>query len=478
MMQRFLMTRRSMLFSLIGMLVTALLAIYGCGGSGSGSYTDPNSLITTTKASAVISAAQLKTWINEGKLNAPFGSKDRIVIVSPATATEWVSPEKGHIPGAVRWDLAKLAEDGRTEGLSISGSMMPSGAMMDGIIQDLGIDGNTTIVISLPKNGTLYYQSLIYWDLRYWGFPKERIKILSAGDDAWEVANNTLSIDATEKYAKSTYSVAYNAGIKPVVRYNIGQMIAKIDETIANSATLNDWQIIDVRSYTQSPYVTNALRMSGYTQFFKRLVGPNDPAGIIRNFEWPDKTTLEARMADITNYPVKNGTTNVTLSATKKTIVMCTASSSASPTFVLFDAVLAVPEGNIAMYDGSANQWTGYTADQLAYKLLGGTSTAQKYYKDLTTQTQKDQILQWAFNNPDDPTKNRAQGISVITTNPTTPPALPTGFSWVAPSFVNGPSVTGMTDQIDRGNQAYIEFIKLNSTTNQNSGSGGSQQGC
>lgn len=478
MMQRLLMTRRSVLFSLAGLLLTTLLTVWGCGGSGSGSYTDPNSLITTTKASTIIDAATLKTWINEGKLNAPFGSKDRVVVVSPATAAEWTSPGKGHIPGAVRWDTGKLAEDARAEGLSTSSGMMPSGVMMDGIIQDLGIDGNTTIVISLPKDGTLYYQSLAYWDLRYWGFPKERIKILNAGDDAWEVAYGTasLSIDATEKYTKSTYSVAYNAGLKTVVRYNIGQMIAKIDETIATPSVLNDWQLIDVRSYTQSPYVTNALRMSSYTQFFKRLDAGD---GVTRNYLWPDKTTLEARMADITNYPVKNGVINTTLSPTKKTVVMCAASSSASPTFVLFDAVLGVPEGNIAMYDGSAYQWNGYTADQLAFKLLGATATSPKNYKDLTTQTQKDQVLRWAFNNPDDPTKNRAQGITANTTASTAPsPALPTGFSFALSPSVNAPSAVGMTDQIDRGNQAYIEFIKLNSSATQNTGTGGSSQGC
>jgi hypothetical protein len=36
-------------------------------------------------------------------------------------------------------------------------------------------------------------------------------------------------------------------------------------------------------------------------------------------------------------------------------------STSAAPSFVLFDAVLAVDDGNIAMYDGSSSQWNNYS---------------------------------------------------------------------------------------------------------------------
>ncbi|WP_277058603.1 selenite/tellurite reduction operon rhodanese-like protein ExtH [Trichlorobacter lovleyi] len=456
MMQRFVMTRRSMLFSLLGLILTALLTAWGCGSGGSGSYTDPNSLITTTKATTIVGAAQLKAWIDEGKLNATFGSKDRVVIVSPSTDTDWYV--KGHIPGAVRWDTSELAENGRTEGVSIAASMMPSGAMMDGIIKRLGIDENTTIVISLPKSSTLYYQTLIYWDLRYWGFPKERIKILNGGDDAWEVAGYDISKDPTDRYTSSTYSVAYNSGLKTGLRYNVGQVIAKIDETIADPTVLNSWQIIDVRGFKPSPtaagefYLTNALRMTSYTQFFPNSV--NNEA--TRNKLFPTKAQLESLFQTSKIYLPSDvsGTPTGTISTSKKTIVTCTASSSASPSFALFDAVLDVPDGQITMYDGSATQWNYYS-----YALLKA-----KY----TTATDA-QIYAWAFDNP---ANLRAQG-----TFPTTIPSS-ANFSFNAANLANGPGVAGMTDQIDRGNQAYIDFIKLNSNTNQNTGTGGSQQGC
>ena len=40
---------------------------------------------------------------------------------------------------------------------------------------------------------------------------------------------------------------------------------------------------------------------------------------------------------------------------------MCGTFDQRSPIFVLFDAVLEVPEGDVAMYDGSSSQWNNYS---------------------------------------------------------------------------------------------------------------------
>ena len=411
-----LMSRRSFLLGVVGVMMSTMLSLWGCGGGGTSSYNQP---ITTTSSPAIIDATTLKRWIDEGKLNAPLGSKDRVVVVSPSTVANWTS--KGHIPGAVRWDTSELAMT-RVEGLANATNMMPTGAMMDGIIQRLGIDGNTTIVVSLPKNDTLYYQSLIFWDLRYWGFARNRIKILNAGDDAWEVAGFALSTDATDKYTPSTYSVAQNGTLKDVVRYSIGEMIGTIDALIAKPALKDEWQMVDVRGFTTTPYITNALRMSAYYQFFSRL---NAGDGVTRNYMYPDKATLESRFATMA---VKDGVTDAYLSATKKTVVMCNASTSASPSFVLFDAVLDMAEGNIMMFDGSAYQWNLYSTARLTAK-----------YPNATTA----QISAWAFDNTTSP---RAQG------------TIPTSSDlsvWYEAAPVYAPSATQM-NQIETTDKAYM----------------------
>lgn len=465
MMQRFLMSRRTMLYSLAGMLMTAMMALYGCGGSGStgsGSYPDPTP--TTTKSAAVIDASTLMAWINEGKLNAPMAAKasvdgaavkssailDRVVVVSPSTTTDWTT--KGHIPGAVRWGTDETAMS-RVEGLALAANMMPNGPMMDGIIQRLGIDGNTTIVISLPKNSSLYGQSLIYWDLRYWGFPRERVKILNGGDDAWEAAGYALSTDATEKYTASTYSVKNNAALNESFRYSIGDMITKTNAIIDNAALKDEWQLLEVRGATTTPYITNALRQPSAVMFLTRLNGD-----ATKNYVYPDKATLISRMATL---PVKDGTTDVYVSPTKKTIAMCGYSTSASPSFVLFDAILEVPAGNIALYDGSAGQWNNYSTGYLSAKYTTATPT---------------QISLWSFN---DPAITRSQLAAGTTWPIGTKDAKGNDITisiWTADSPALSPSHPDM-NQILKEDKAYMTPTG-SSTTGGTTGGGSAPSGC
>lgn len=398
-MQRLILTRRSMLFSLVGLMMTAMLVLGGCGGSdstGNGSYDFPK--VTTTNAPPVIDADTLQQWIDEGKLNAPMAAAkasegasksainaDRVVVVSPSTVADWTG--KGHIPGAVRWGTDETAQN-RMEGLGTAGSMMPSGALMDSVIQRLGIDNNTTIVISLPSNSSIYNQSLVYWDLRYWGFSRDRIKILNGGDDAWVAAGYQLSNAAIEKYTASTYSVSQNARLASEVRYSVGDMIVKVDELIANPALKDNWQLVEVRGAATSPYMTNAIRLQNATMFLTRLNGD-----ATKNFVYPDEATFLAKLANLA--VVDGDDTDARLASGKRTIAMCGTSTSASPTFVLFDAVLKRPAGYAAMYDGSNTQWSKYTEAALEAALEASFpgSAASKV----------DSIAQWAFNSTTNP---------------------------------------------------------------------------
>lgn len=440
MMQRLLMTRRNMLFSLVGIVMTTMLTLWGCGGGGgTSSYTDPSP--TTIKSATVISASTLKQWIDEGKLNAPLGSKDRVVIVSPSTSANWVLTTKGHIPGAVRWGTDETSKS-RVEGLALAVYMMPDGPMMDSIVQRLGIDGNTTVVVSLPKNSSLYDQSLIYWDLRYWGFPRDRVKILNGGDDAWEVAGYTLSVDATEKYTASTYSVNKNTALNDTFRFSLGEMIDKVDTLIADPTQKDNWQLLEVRGTATTPYITNALRQTSATMFLTRLDAGD---GVTRNYIYPDKATLEARMATLA---VKDGSVDAFVSPTKKTIAMCGASTSASPTFVLFDAVLGVAEGNIALYDGSATQWNNYSLERLT---LAYPTMESKY------------LTPWAFNNTTAP---RAQGAMLTT-------AVPSIWSVVPILGYSDPAM----NQIESADKLYMTPAATTPSTGTSSG-GSAPSGC
>lgn len=348
-------------------LSLALVAgLAGCAGetAGTTSYRNP---VTSTDEGAIISAQTLVKWADEGKLNAPFGTADRVVVVSATTRANFVS--RRHIPDALLLDSSLELTMTRQEGLGPVGQMMLSGPAMDALVRKLGIDGRTTVVLTAPRASSdleMYQVSVAYFTFRYWGFSRDRIKILNGGDDAWEVAGQPLT-DAVVSVPASSYSVTANQALKDGVRYSVGEVLTMVDNINRDRTILDTWQLLDVRGFATSPYLANSYRGSSATQFLTSRV--NGEA--TRNRLYPDRETLVSRMASL---PVMDGTTPAFLSPTKKLLVMCFTSTSASPTFVLFDAVLAVPEGDIAMYDGSATQWNNYSSARI---LQAGATASQ-----------------------------------------------------------------------------------------------------
>ncbi len=338
------------------LMAAALLAIglgsWSCSGeTGTTGYDNP---VATTLAPAIIDAKTLMAWADEGKVNAPIGVADRVVVVSVTTRANFTSAKK-HIPDSVLLDFSADLSMTREEGLGPSGTMMLAGPQMDALVKRLGIDDRTTIVLTVPKatsDGDMYQMSVAYWTFRYWGFARSRVKILNGGDDAWEVAGQALT-DAIVSVPASSYNLTSNKTVKANLRYSVGEMLTLVDSLNQNPAQRAGVQLLDVRGLTTSPYIANAYRGSGGYQFILDRV--NGESG--RNRLYPDKATLMARLSSI---PVLDGATNAFMSPTRKTVVMCGSSTSASPSFVLFDAVLEVPEGDIAMYDGSSSQWNNY----------------------------------------------------------------------------------------------------------------------
>jgi thiosulfate/3-mercaptopyruvate sulfurtransferase len=376
---------RIVLAGLCGVVALSVLAIWGCGTKG---YDDvaaqrqavSDAAVTTTKAPAVIDAATLKSWVDQGKLNAASGNPDRVVIVSLASFAAYSTSTRGHIPGAVLMETSTDLTDTREEGLGAVSSMMLTSTHMDTVVKKFGIDGNTTIVLTIPKKASdseTYQQSVAYFTYRYWGFARNRIKILNGGDDAWDFAGYPLATHARTVVAPSSYSVKSNGRLKDVVRYSISETLALVDAINKDPGLLASWQMLDARGFTTTPYVANALRAKDPLGTSHGMMFLNDRVNgeATRNRLYPDKATLLTRMATI---PVVNGSADQFLAPDKKTLVMCGSSTSASPTFVLFDAVLGVPEGNIAMYDGSSGQWGNYATARLSASALAGGATAQQ----------------------------------------------------------------------------------------------------
>lgn len=439
MMQRLLMTRRTMLYSLVGMLMTAMLTLWGCGGSsstGSGNYTDPTASITTTKtATALIEPATLKQWMDEGKVNnTDPASLDRVVIITVASAAQYAAQ---HIPGSVLLDSATELNMTRLEGVGSIGTMVMTGSTIDSIIKRSGINKNTTIVFVASKDQNALNPARAYFTFRYWGFPKERLKVLNGGENGWATAataGNWAASYALTKTAStitaSTFSVKnlYSGSTSNfALRTSIGEMLNVVDQV--NKGTLKTdatgVSILDARGGNPTVYVKNA-GVDDYAQYAMSGTGNTST--------YKSTSDLMARLA----------TFGVTASKGMN-YVYCASGVRAASVFFVLDGILGWPT---TLYDGSWNQWSAYASTATANKVAAAWQT------DVNTAGT---------------TLNRSSG--AITTAGTT--------------VVLDPTSNAMYSSIldPRANQILIEdtaYFTSGSTTTStpSSGGGGSASGC
>ncbi|MBP6764641.1 MAG: hypothetical protein KA141_06580 [Rubrivivax sp.] len=367
MMKLLMLTRRGFQASLAGALLGAVLALGGCGGDGDkGGYPDPTATITTTKtATALIDAATLKQWMDEGKVNnTDPASLDRVIIVTVGTPAQYAAQ---HIPGAQLLNSSTELLMTRMEGVGSIGTMVLDGPSMDSLIQRLCIDGRTTVVFVAAKNQNSLNATRAYFTFRYWGFPKERLKVLDGGENGWEkaaTANNWPAAHAlttaVPTIVPGTYSVRnqyiYNGSTTANfgLRTSIGEMLSVVDRvnngSLATDAT--GVSILDVRGGNPAVYVQGA--------------GVDDHAQYV--LSGAGNTSTFKSVAEIT---ARLATFGVTASKSMIYVYCASGVRAAAPFFVL-DGILG---WNVSMYDGSWNQWSSYASTATANKVAAAWQT-------------------------------------------------------------------------------------------------------
>ena len=369
--EKIMKNSRLLIIALLGTVIIAALTIWGCGTKG---YDNPlNSATTTKTATALIQAADLNGWIVEGKVNAPFGSYDRIVILDVSTNPSATSTDDstnayntaGHIPGAqlISAGSAAFVDNARAEGpMSITGAMVCTGAVMDTLIQKAGIDANTTIV--LTTNGTSALNlTRAYTTFRYWGFPKNRIKVLNGGNTAWTTSGYALTSNVPS-IQKSSYGVAQNGttNVNTDMRVALGEMIAYVKGIVAGNA--GKVYILDtVRDATQISKTTDLLAPATppvYTPFDGAVKGSYryPLANVITGVTF--KTADEIKAAISAAVGGDNTTTigDANRDASKTFITMCRAGNNASQAYFVLDGIAYYNSNvDIKWYDGSLGQW-------------------------------------------------------------------------------------------------------------------------
>ncbi len=341
--------------------LTALLSITaacGSGGSVDTSYESNPPVYSWwdgyyTNESGLVDNATLAAWIDNG-----FKTEEGCPVIIFDTMTDFTTASDrifGSVSKAVIENFSR--NDNRAEGpldptLIQHGSTANNsitGERVDAIIQDLGMNHDTVLVLA-GSGGSQWDVWRFYWELIYWGFDKSKIKVLDGGIASLKLQDATLVDTTYTGYDPndSTFSVRALPRMNQSERASMKQVIDAVKSgkaVVFSQATAASGRIVA----TENSFFLGA--------------GQTNAAGL-----YNDADTLKATIiANINTSWAADGLTQTVstwdeveaIFAGKKIIVHCVSGSSASALYVAFSDVLGI---DVALYDGSRNQWYSYRA--------------------------------------------------------------------------------------------------------------------
>lgn len=331
------MSKKTIMVSLMVLLYAVFLALTGCGSSSSSTPSAPSPLLDP---------AVLKGWIDSGVVNGT--GNNRVVILDINSQATYST---GHIPGAQFAASTDLYQN-RQEGPAVDVSMVLEGSLMDALVQKLGIDGNTTIVFTASS---ILNATRAYWTFRYWGFPKDKLKLLNGLNTTWNTTYaSSISTGATPSITPSTYSVKSNASLRTDLRASLSEMISVASGSVANAVILDSRTTSTAGSYAGiAGSTTGVFNPTGdYVVFEGHMKG----AKALDYTTMYDAATLQFKSPSVLTAMFAT----VGIDSTKTTYAHCRAGVIASLTFFVLDAILDWP---VLDYDGSWSQWGQMSAD-------------------------------------------------------------------------------------------------------------------
>lgn len=333
-------TNRVLVFGLL-IVATAILGLSGCSSDNYDSpKTASNAPIAGSATNVLIEPATLKGWMDQGLVNNDKSFTQKVVIL------DWAPTDTVSIRGAHRVPQLDL-QFTRFEGVADAGFMVATGAQMDAVIQRLGIDEDTIIVFT--SSNANFYATRAYWAFRYWGFPKESLKLLNGFNGAFAAEYPDLMTDEVPSVTPSTYSVRNLAGVNDDLRASIGEMI-EIVKTLPESTTE---VVIDARGPS---YYSGAKPTAGAIVTSEVVVFDGHPVGG-EYLSFNDLFIVESgkfkSAGDIKDLFKTKG-----WEPGKKVTVYCRTGLSTSPLFFALDAILG---GDVQLFDGSWSQLGKYS---------------------------------------------------------------------------------------------------------------------
>ncbi|HKL49430.1 MAG TPA: hypothetical protein VJ882_07235, partial [Desulfuromonadales bacterium] len=186
---------------LLTLFLAMSLVFAGCS---SDDYDAPNTAdsaaVGGAETNVLIEPATLKGWMDEGLVNNDDSFNQRVVVIDYGPYDVPVSDDTTpRIKGACKVAKGALIAP-RKDGLATHTPLVATGDQMDAVIQNFGIEEDTVIVITSNKP---YYATRAYWTFRYWGFPKEQIKVVNGFNDNFAAQYPDMMVLEGEEVAPS-----------------------------------------------------------------------------------------------------------------------------------------------------------------------------------------------------------------------------------------------------------------------------------
>ncbi len=345
----------------------AFLPGFACSGTG---YDDAKA--KAAAASVLISPDMLNGWITQGYGVDSFGY-NRMVILDVTTSATYVA---GHIPGSFLLDAAADVNVSRSDGIGgtysvtwttgatytdiNSPAMVATSDMMNAVMQRTGIDRNTVVVLA---GDSIMNVALAYFNFRYWGFPKERIKVLDRTKALYVTAGHALETGTVPAPAHSSYSVC-DLTPNTSLRAALPDMIQVAEGTMPNAIAWdvrNDNEFNGDAGATTGPLKYEGASATAPTKYYKVAF-----EGHVKGAKHLVYTTLLANAgASILDADtVKTALNAAGVTSGARTYVYCRTGGRAAVGFLILDGMLGYPA---ALYDAS---WLEY--GQMATKTKGG----------------------------------------------------------------------------------------------------------
>ena len=319
--------------------------------------------------SALIEAETLISYIDAGYVT-PDGKK---VVILDVTGTTPASVVRGAVPAPQNNYFTEI----RSDGVAAMKNMVASGEKMDTSLRELGIDGNTLVVITASSHTTNNIHR-VFWTFKYWGFSNKYVKVLNGANTYISKIENGAYMETPVYRAivPTTFSVkelpaekidSYRASFGEVfdsakngLFKEDGSGSSILIPTMPNSAAISNAEGTVIARVANN---TNAFagRIRGATQL---ALDPNDPtnygnsASLYFNADGRFKTAEEI-LPLMTRY-VAEGQKAAFLPADKnrRIITHCGSGQSTAPHWFVIREILGYT--NAAIYDGSWNEWGNF----------------------------------------------------------------------------------------------------------------------